>query len=115
MSLKTDYFDGATGLLTKIDDSFDLGVAWVVANTAAISTALKAKAALGVETFSIGSIATTDNLSNMMANAADNFIAKGYLAGVQKGLADQDLYYFNVAPSLTGDTTTAYVQLNFTM
>lgn len=114
MSLKTDYFDGATGLLTKIDDSFDLGVAWVVTNTSAISTSLKAFAAKGIKEFPV-SIATTDNLTNMMYNSADNDIARGYLAGVQKGLADQDLYYFNVVPSLTGDTTTAYVQLNFTM
>lgn len=113
MSLKTDYFDGATGLLTKIDDSFDLGVAWVTTNLTSISTSLKAYAAKGTETFTL-SIATTDNLTNMMSNNADNKVAQGYLAGIQKGLADQDLYFFEVVPTLSGDTSTAYVKLNFT-
>lgn len=114
MSLKTDYYDGATGLNTKVNDSFDLGVAWVTTNLTTISTNLKAQAAKGMATFSM-SIATSDNLANMMDNNADNKIAYGYLAGVQKGLADQDLYFFEVVPVVSGTTASAYVQLNFTM
>lgn len=114
MSLKTDYFDGATGLNTKVNASFDLGVAWVVSNNTTISTNLKAQAALGMTDFSM-SIATSDNLSNMMTNNCDNKIAYGYLAGVSKGLADQDIYDFEVVPSLSGTTSSAYVQLNFTL
>ena len=41
MSLKTDYFDGATGLQAKCNDAFDAGVTWVTTdNLSAISTAL---------------------------------------------------------------------------
>lgn len=114
MSLKTDYFDGSTGLITKVNDSFDLGVAWVTTNLSSISSSLKTYAAKGVGTFTV-SISTSDNLSNMMSNNADNMIAKGYLAGVQYGLAAQDLYYFDVVPSLEGSVSSANVQLNFTL
>lgn len=114
MSLKTDYFDGSTGLLTKIDDSFDLGVAWVATNLSDISDDLKVQAAMGIGTFTL-TYATSDNLTNMMSNNAENKIAYGYLAGVQYALAGQSLYYFDVVPTLTGTISSAYVQLNFTL
>lgn len=112
MSLKTDYLNGSTGITDKCIASFDLGVAWVVANISAISTALKANGAAGLREFKM-SIATTDNLSNMMGNSGRNDIANAYIAGIQKGFADEDIYDYELSIELTGSASSAYVQLSF--
>ena len=51
MSLKTDFWDGATGLNEQMNDVFDEGVLFVSTNLAAISLALKDSAAQGVTDF----------------------------------------------------------------
>ena len=114
MSLKTDFYDGATGLNSKVTDSYDLGKAWVVSNLTTISTSLIAQSALGMKVF-ILTISTTDNLTNMMSNQANNLIAKGYMAGVTAGLADEEIYSFDCEVGLVGTVATAYVTLNFTL
>ncbi len=114
MSLKTDYFDGATGLQAKCNDAFDAGVIFVtVDNLAAISAALIAAAAAGNTKFT-SSLTTTYNPNTLRGNKGNNLILKAYLAGIQKGLADQDVYNYECTPALNiADATLTKIDLNF--
>ena len=114
MSLKTDFFDGATGLHQKCNDAFDAGVAFVtVTNLSAISTALVDHAAQGRTQFTV-TLTTTYNTSILRGNKGNNLILKAYLAGIQEGLADQDIYNFECTPSLNvADATTTRIDLVF--
>jgi hypothetical protein len=114
MSLKTDYFDGATGLQAKCNDAFDAGVAFVaVDNLAAISTALINAAAAGQTKFT-SSIITSYNATILRGNKGDNLILKAYLAGIEKGLADQDIYNYECTPGLNvSDSIITKIDLNF--
>lgn len=114
MSLKTDYWDGVAGLNTKQDDSFDLGVAFIVSLLATLTLDLQTQAALGKRNFTL-SYPTTDNVTNMMSNQAENLIAQSYLAGIAQALADEDIYNYEVVPALYGTTASASVQLFFTL
>jgi len=114
MSLKTDFFDGATGLQTKCNDAFDAGVTFVtVTNLAAISAALIAAAAAGNTKFTT-TLLTTYNPSTLRGNKGNNLILKAYLAGVQEGLANQDTYNYECAPALNvTDSVNTSIDLNF--
>ena len=89
MSLKTDYFDGATGLQTNLNDAFDAGSAFVTTNLSQLSTALINSAAQGQTKFTV-SITTSFNPAYLRANKGDNLLLKAYFAGIQNGLNDQD-------------------------
>lgn len=114
MSLKTDFFDGATGLQSKCNDAFDAGVTFVtVTNLATISAALIAAAAAGNTKFTT-TIVTSYNPATLRGNKGNNLILKAYLAGVQQGLADQDVYSYECTPTLnTSDTVDTKIDLNF--
>jgi len=114
MSLKTDFYDGATGLHEKCNDAFDAGVTFVtVDNLAAISAALIASAAQGNTKFTT-TLATTYVPAILRGNKGNNLILKSYLAGIQKGLSDQQIYEYECTPTLnTADTVDTKIDLNF--
>lgn len=114
MSLKTDFYDGATGLHEKCNDAFDAGVTFVtVDNLAAISAALINAAAAGNTKFQV-TLMTTYNPSILRGNKGNNLILKSYLAGIQAGLADQEIYAYECAPALnTSDSVDTKIDLNF--
>jgi hypothetical protein len=114
MSLKTDYFDGATGLQAKCNDAFNAGVTFVtVDNLAAISAALIAAAAAGNTKFTT-TIITSYNPSILRGNKGNNLILKAYLAGIQQGLADQEVYNYECTPALNvADSVDTKIDLNF--
>jgi hypothetical protein len=114
MSLKTDYFDGATGLQTKCNDAFDAGITFVtVTNLALISTALTDAAASGNTKFTT-TIITSYNTAILRANRGNNLITKAYLAGIQQGLANQDIYTYECSAALNiTDTVDTKIDLNF--
>ena len=114
MSLKTDFFDGATGLHTKCNEAFTAGVTFVtVTNLSVISTALVNAAAAGETTFTV-TVTTTYQTSILRGNKGNNLILKSYLAGIQKGLADQQIYSYECTPSLNiTDAIETKINLNF--
>jgi hypothetical protein len=114
MSLKTDYFDGTTGLQAKCNDAFDAGVTFIgVTNLSTISAALISAAAAGQTQFTV-TLITTYQPSFLRGNKGDNLILKSYLAGIKKGLADQDIYDFECTPSLNvSDSVDTKIDLKF--
>lgn len=111
MTLKTDYFDGATGLHTQMNDVFDAGVAFVTANLASLTTELQSAAAKGVTTFTVN-ITTTDEPANLRLNG---LYLQTYLNGIAHELANQDIYGDEVSLSLnTSQTTETSIDFNFT-
>ena len=113
MSLKTDFYDGATGLQTKLNDAFDAGSAFVGTNTATLSTALIDNAAKGQTKFTVN-IVTGFNPSYLRANNGDNLLTKAYFAGIQSGLATQDIYNYECSLVLnTKQSDLLSVDFNF--
>lgn len=114
MSLKTDYFDGATGLQSKCNDAFDAGVTFVVTdNLAAISAALISAAAAGNTKFTV-TLTTSYNPSILRGNKGNNLILKAYLAGIQDGLAQQEVYNYECTAALNvADSVDTKIDLNF--
>ena len=114
MSLKSDYYDGATGLHVKCNDAFTAGVVFVtVDNLAEISAAMIDAAAAGNTKFVV-SLLTTYNASILRGNKGNNLILKSYLAGIQKGMADQEVYNYECVPTLNiADTIDTKIDLNF--
>lgn len=114
MSLKTDFFDGSTGLLNQCDLAFAAGENFIgVDNLSALSTDLKAQAAQGLTKFTI-TYPTSYNPVALRGNKGDNLILKSYLAGVSAGLAAQNIYNFEVTPKLNiTDTVTTSIDLVF--
>jgi len=114
MSLKTDFFDGATGLHNQCDTAFDAGVTFVTGvNLSSISAALVANASSGNTKFTV-TLGTTYMPAILRGNKGNNLILKAYLAGVQKGLSDQDVYSFECTPALNiSDSVDTKIDLNF--
>jgi len=113
MSLKTDYYDGATGLTTKMEDAFDAGSTFVTTNLLTLSNALKASAAQGLTKFVV-SITTSDNPAYLRGNSGNNLYLKSYLAGVQFGLGGQNVYNYECVLTLnTSDTVDTKIDFNF--
>ena len=115
MSLKTDYFDGATGLQAKCNDAFYAGVQFIVIdNIAAISATLISAAAAGNTKFTV-TLMTSYQPSTLRGNKGNNLILKAYLAGIQKGLADQEIYNYECLAALNvADSIDTKIDLNFT-
>ena len=115
MSLKTDYFEGSTGLQAKCNDAFGAGVTFVTTtNLAAISAALISAAASGNTKFTT-TLMTTYVPSILRGNKGNNLILKAYLAGIQSGLANQEIYTYECTPSLNvSDSVDTKIDLNFT-
>ncbi len=112
MSLKTDFWDGATGLNEQMNDVFDAGVAYVVANSAAISAELITKASSGVRTFTL-TLAVTFEPNNLRLKGTHR---DTFFAGITKGFSDEDIYSYEVVPVLNeSDTVNLQIDLNFTL
>lgn len=113
MTLKTDYFDGATGLHEKMNDAFDAGVAFVVTNTASLSADLISAAEQGKTKFDV-SYTTTFNAGWLRANNGDNLLKKAYFAGIQKGLSDSEIYSYECSLALdVSDSVATKVKFQF--
>jgi len=113
MSLKTDYYDGATGLTLKMEDAFDAGTAFVTTNLTTLSNALKSYAAQGLTKFTV-SITTSDNPAYLRGNSGNNLYLKSYLAGVEGGLAGQNIYNYECEVELnTDDNIDTKIDFNF--
>ena len=114
MSLKQDFFDNLTGLHQKEKDAFNAGVTFVtVTNLTTISNHLKDMAAEGRTKFTL-SLTTTYQPAILRGNNGNNYILKSYLAGIKKGLSDQDIWEFECTPTLnTSSTVDTKIDLNF--
>jgi len=114
MSLKTDFFDGATGLHQKEQDAFAAGITFVtVTNLTTISSALVSAAAAGSTKFTV-TLSTTYQPAILRGNKGNNLILKSYLAGITKGLSDQSIFDFECTPTLNvADTVDTKIDLNF--
>lgn len=111
MSLKTDYFDGLTGFNQQMAACFDAGVAFVGLQAAALTTELQAAAAAGKKTFTV-TIATADSPEYLRLNG---LFAQTYLAGITSGLASEDIYSYECAPTLNlTDSVTVKIDFKFT-
>ena len=115
MSLKTDYFDGLTGLHQKMNDAFDAGVTYVSTNNTTIGNALKDNAAQGRTKFTVNLSGTgTLSAAYLRANNGNNLLLKAFLAGIVDGLASQDVYSYECSPALNvTDSINTSVDLNF--
>lgn len=83
-------------------------------NYSTIRSALLENASEGSTTFTV-TVTATLNPTALRANKGNNLLLKAYLAGIQKGLSDQQLYDYEVAPALNvTDTITTSIDLNFT-
>lgn len=113
MSLKTDYFDGVTGLHQKMDAAFAAGAAFVATNSVALSAALKDNAQKGLTKFTV-SFDTSDNPAYFRNNAGDNLYKKSYFDGIVSALMDQNIYTYECTLALDlSDTVIVTIDLNF--
>lgn len=113
MTLKTDYYDGLTGLNQQLKDAFDAGSAYVVTNFTALQTALLNAASSGTTKFT-ATLTTTYKPTPMRANNGDNLLKKAYFAGIAQGLADSDIYNYECSLVLNvSDNATLKVDFNF--
>jgi len=111
MSLKTDFFDGATGIHTKMNDVFDAGESFVTSSLAALTTAMTTQAAKGVTTFTT-TLVTSQEPANLRL---EGIYLSHYLAGIISQLAVEDVYSHEVSLALnTSDLTTTSIDFNFT-
>ena len=115
MSLKTDYFDGATGLQSKLNDAFDEGVDYVTTNLSTLSAALIDAAAQGKTKFTVTTAGTGAlNAGYLRANNGDNLLLKAFFAGIQDGLAAQDIYNYECVLALNiADSVDTKVDFKF--
>lgn len=116
MSLKTDYFDGATGLQAKMNDAFDGGVTYVSTNLSVLSAGLIDNAAKGNTSFTVQVLGTGSvSASYLRANNGNNLLLKAFLAGLTSGLAAQDIYSYECTPALNvSDSVNTNVDFKFT-
>ena len=80
----------------------------------AIQAGLQQNAAAGLKKFTI-TVPTTFAPAALRGNKGDNLILKAHVAGISQGLADQEIYSYQCAPTLnTSDTVDTKIDLNFT-
>lgn len=115
MSLKTDFFDGATGLNTKMSDAYDAGEAYVAANLSTLSAALIAAAEQGKTKFTVTVTGTgTLNGGYLRGNKGDNLLLKSFFAGILGGLASEQIFNYECSLVLNiTDSVATNVDFNF--
>lgn len=115
MSLKTDYFDGSTGINQKMDTAFAAGSAYVTSNLAALSTALMNNAAQGLTKFTVTVTGTGSvNAAYLRGQNGNNLLLKSFLAGITDGLAAQSIYSYECSLVLNvSDSVNTNVDFNF--
>jgi len=112
MSLKTDYFDGASGFNQQMSDVFDQGEAFVTTNLSALTAELQTNAAKGLQAFKV-SIQTTFEPQNLRLKG---YHLKTYLAGIQSGLAAEEIYPHECILALnTEDTMETKIDFQFNL
>ena len=121
MGLRDAFYQNSTGLLQKMKDAHDAGVAWVgtvVDNVysgqyEAIQTGLQENAAKGLRTFTV-TITTTYLPAVLRGNNGDNLILKAYLSGIKEALSSNLIYDHECTPELnTTDPDVTKIDLNF--
>lgn len=120
MSLRDAFYENETGLLQKMKDAHDAGVAWVgtvgegyTGEYEAIESGLEENAAKGLTKFTV-SIDVTYLPAALRGNKGDNLILKSFLSGVSEALSTNLIYDFECTPTLnTSDTVTTKIDLNF--
>lgn len=111
MSLKTDFFDGATGLHTQMNDVFDEGATFVTTNLASLTSEMTSQASKGVTTFTF-TLVTVFEPANLRLLGLH---WQHYSAGIVNQLAAEDIYSHEVSIALnTSDLTTTSIDFNFT-
>lgn len=82
-------------------------------NYSTIRSALLNAAQAGQTAFVV-TLTASYNPASLRANKGNNLLLKAYLAGIQKGLSDQQLYEYEVTPTLNvSDSVTTSIDLNF--
>ena len=113
-TLRDSFYEGTTGLLQQCDAAFAAGQAVVTTNNAAIAAGLQSNAALGLTEFIIN-VPVTYQTAALRGNKGNNLILKSFLDGIVDGFAQQNIYSYQVNPTLNvSDTITTSVDLNFT-
>ena len=111
MSLRQDYFDGASGLQSQLIDAFDNGALLITNNLTIISNALKDAASMGKTTFTVN-LTTTFKPTALRANG---LLLKAYLDGVSDRLSEENIFSFECTPTLnTADMLNTSIDLKFT-
>lgn len=114
MSLRTDYFDGATGLNAKLIDAFTEGEDYVADNLTTLSTAILSAAEQGLTKFTVKVTGTGGlNGSYLRANKSNNLLCKSFFAGIHAGLAAEQIFDYECTLTLdvsdTVDTNVNFV------
>lgn len=114
MSLKTDYYDGLTGLNQKLQDAFDAGVDYVATTSfAALQTALLNAASNGTTKFTV-SLVCNFNPTALRVSNGNNLLCKAHFAGITQGLADSSIFDYECSLTLNvADTSTLKIDFNF--
>lgn len=110
MTLKTDYFDGATGLNEQMQDVFDEGVAYAVANVAVLSTELIDAASKGLVTFT-STLGVTFEPQSLRLKGLHQAT---FFNGIYKGLSDEGIFQNEVTLVLNeSDQIDLKIDFNF--
>ncbi len=114
MSLRDEYFEGATGLMQKMQDAHDAGVLLVTTGqNAAIVAGLQSAAAQGLKKFTV-TVPVTYQPASLRGNKGDNLILKAFLSGMSEALSVGLIYDFECELKLnTTDTVDTKIDLNF--
>jgi len=117
MSLRDEYFEGATGLSQKMEAAHDAGVVLVTdvvgSQYDAIVTGLQDAASKGLKEFTV-TVPVTYNPAALRGNKGDNLILKSFISGIVEGLSTGLIYDFECTPTLnTTDTVDTSIDLNF--
>ncbi len=117
MSLRDEYFEGATGLSQKMEAAHDAGVALVTdvpgSQYDTIVAGLQDAASKGLKKFTV-TIPVTYNPAALRGNKGDNLILKSLISGITEGLSAGLIYDFECTPALnTTDTVNTSIDLNF--
>ena len=89
MTLRTDFFDGACGFDTQMNDVFDQGVIFVACTIlAALTTAMTTNAAKGVKTFQHAATATFETANLRLCGIHQ----ARFFDGMTSALYAQDVY-----------------------
>ena len=102
MTLRSDYFDGASGLNQQFADAFTAGSTFVTTNLATLSAGLITAASNGQTTFTVTMVTGYKNAALRLSG----LIMKSYLAGISDALMTQGVYPFECTPALNVSSNT---------
>lgn len=112
MTLKTSFYEGASGFDTKMATVATAGASYIVTNNAVLTTALQTAAAAGNKNFTI-TLAVTFEPANLRLNGLHQ---KAFFAGCLRQLSVEDIYPHEVALVLNiADTINTSIDFKFTL